>query len=98
MEWSSSSSLVVCLVGGSPPPSISSPRVDLRLDSRGGTMHVRNRCREAVGDCWRKLGRIGTNRGSATPLLSLFWPIFGRCVPCGLLILVLGCMSDDSLV
>ena len=54
-------------MGGSPPPYIASPRVDPRLDMRGGTMHIPNGCSGAVGDCWRKLGLIGPNKGSAEP-------------------------------
>ena len=69
--------------GGSPPPYIASPRVDPRLDLRGGTMHVRDGCRGAVGDCSRKLGLNKPNKGSAEPFLWPFGLIFGRCVPCG---------------
>ena len=82
----------MCVEWGALHLLIASPRVDPRLDSRGGIMHIRNRCRGAVGDCRRKLGLIGPNRGSATPLLMPFWPIFGRRVPCGLLMLVSGCI------
>ena len=54
-------------MGGSPPPYVASPKVDPRLDSRGGTMHVRDKCRGAVGDCWRKMGLIWPTRGSDDP-------------------------------
>ena len=75
-----------CCMGGSPPPYIASPGVDPWLYLRGGIMHVRDGCRGAVGDCWRKLGLIGPNKGSADPLLRPFRLIFGRCIPCGLLV------------
>jgi len=51
-------------MGCSPPPYVASPKVDLRLDLRGGTMHVRNRCRGVVGICSRKMGLIWPTRGS----------------------------------
>ena len=54
-------------MGCSSPPYVASPKVDPRLDSRGGTMHVRDRCRGAVGDCWRKLGPHEPNKGSGDP-------------------------------
>ena len=38
-----------------------------------------------MSDCMRKMGMFGLSRGSATPLLTLFGPIFGRYTPCGLL-------------
>ena len=59
--------MVVCLMGCSPPPYVASPKVDPQLDSRGGTMHVRDRCRGTVGDCWRKMGLIWSTRGSDDP-------------------------------
>jgi len=82
--------MVVCRVGGSPPPYVASPRVDPRLDSRGGNMHVRNRCRGAMRVSWRKLGLIGPRRS--------FGPIFGRRTPCDLLVYVSGCILEDMLV
>ena len=51
-------------MGGSPPPYVASPKVDPQLDSRGGTIHVRDRCRGAVVDCWRNLGPIEPSKGS----------------------------------
>ena len=54
-------------MGGSSPPYVSSPKVDPQLDSRGGTMHARDRCRGGVGDCWRKMGLIWPTRGSGDP-------------------------------
>ena len=35
-------------MGYAPPPYVASPKVDPQLDLRGGTMHVRDRCRGAV--------------------------------------------------
>ena len=61
-------------------------------------MHVRDRCRGAVGDCWRKLGLNGPNKGSAEPFLWPFGLIFGRCVPCGLLVGIAGCIPVDMWV
>ena len=84
--------------GGSPPPYIASPRVDPRLAVRGGTMHVQNKCRRAVGDCWRKLSLIGPNKGLAEPFLWPFGLIFGRCIPCGLLVGIAGCIPIDMWV
>ena len=52
---------------GSPPPYVASPKVDPWLDSRGGTMHAWDRCRGAVGDCWRKLGPNDPIKGSGDP-------------------------------
>ena len=82
----------------SPPPYVVSPKVDPRLDLRGGTMHVRNGCSGVVGDCWRKLGLIRPNKGSAGPLLRSFGLIFGRCIPCGLLVGIARCIPVDMLV
>ena len=59
--------MVVGVEGGSPPPYVASPKVDPWLDSRGGTMHARDRCRGAVGDYSRKMGLIWPTRGSAEP-------------------------------
>ena len=59
--------MMVVLNGGSPPPYVASPKVDPWLDSRGGTMHARDRCRGAVGDCLRKLGPNEPNKGSDDP-------------------------------
>ena len=65
--------VVVCWMGGSPLPYIASPRVDPQFDLRGGTMHVRDGCRGAMGDCWRKMGLNGPNKGSAEPFFVVFW-------------------------
>jgi len=54
-------------MGCSSRPYVGSPKVDMRLDSRGDTMHVRDRCRGVVGDCWRKMGLIWPTRGSDDP-------------------------------
>ena len=54
-------------MGCSAPPYVASPKVDPWLDSRGDTMHVLDRCRGAVGDCWRKMGLIWPTRGSDDP-------------------------------
>ena len=74
-------------MGGSPPPYIAPPRVNPRLDLRGGTMHVRDRCRGAVGDCRRKLGLIGPNKGSADPPSEAFrthlWSVYSLWASCG---------------
>ena len=85
-------------MGGSPPTYIASPRVDPRLDLQGGTMHIRDGCRGAVGDCWRKLGLNRPNKGSAEPFLWPFGLIFGRCIPCGLLVGIAGCIPVDMWV
>ena len=61
-------------------------------------MHVRDGCRGAVGDCRRKLGLNGPNKGSAEPFLWPFGLIFGRCIPCGLLVGIAGCIPVDMLV
>ena len=54
-------------MGCSPPPYVASPKVDPRLDLRGDTMHIRNRCRRAVGICSRKMGLFWPTRGSGDP-------------------------------
>ena len=54
-------------MGGSPPSYVASPRVEPRLDSRGGTMHVRKRCRGAVRTCSRKMGLFWPTSGSGDP-------------------------------
>ena len=59
--------------GGSPPPFVAYPKVDPRLDSRGGTMHVQNRCRGAVGDCRRKLGLFRPSGGVGRPHSEAVW-------------------------
>ena len=56
--------MVVCRMGGSPPLYVASPKVDPLLDSQDGTMHVRDRCKGAVVDCWRNLGPIEPSKGS----------------------------------
>ena len=79
-------------MGGSPPPYVASPRVELRLDSRGGTMHVRKRCRGAVRTCSRKMGLIWPTRGSGEPKwrspgLAFLWTTDRWA-----LVLILGCI------
>ena len=61
-------------------------------------MHVRDICRGAVGVSRRKLGLIGPNRGSVEPFLWPFGLIFGRCIPCGLLVGIAGCIPIDMWV
>ena len=61
-------------------------------------MHVRDICRGAVGVSRRKLGLIGPNRGSVEPFLWPFGLIFGRCIPCGLLVGITGCIPVDMWV
>ena len=61
-------------------------------------MHVRDGCRGAVGDCWRMLGLNGPNKGSAEPFLWPFGLIFSRCIPCGLLVGIAGCIPVDMWV
>ena len=57
-------------------------------------MHVRDRCREAVGDCWRKLGPIEPTRGPGRPRaqMALPWPAFLWLTDRWALILILGCI------
>ena len=54
-------------MGYSSPPYVAFPKVDPRLDLRGGTMHIRNRCRGVVGICSRKMGLFWPTRGSGDP-------------------------------
>ena len=61
-------------------------------------MHVRDICRGAVGVSRRKLGLIGPNRGSVEPFLWPFGLIFDRCIPCGLLVGITGCIPVDMWV
>ena len=77
---------------------VASPKVDPQLDLRGGTMHIRNRCRGAVGDCWRKMGLIWPTRGSDDPGdwpspngAPLGLPSSGQLIG-GALVLILGCI------
>ena len=79
-------------MGCSPPPYVASPKVDPRLDSRGGTMHIRDRCRGAVGDCWRKVGLIWPTRGSAKPKWRSPRPAFLWSADRWALVLILGCI------
>ena len=79
-------------MGGSPPPYVASPRVELRLDSRGGTMHVRKRCRGAVRTCSRKMGLIWPTRGSAEPKWRSPGPAFLWTTDRWVLVLILGCI------
>ena len=79
-------------MGGSPPPYVVSPKVDPRLDSRGGTIHVRDSCRGAVGDCWRKIGLIWPTRGSAEPKWCSPGPAFPWSTDRWALVLILGCI------
>ena len=79
-------------MGGSPPPYVASPRVEPRLDSRGGTMHVRKRCRGAVRTYSRKMGLIWPTRGSAEPKWRFPGPAFFWTTDRWALVLILGCI------
>ena len=91
LHWSTTSSseggrgLGGVLNGGSSPPYIALSRVHLQVNFQGGTI------KNVQGVSWRKMGLIGPSRGSAEPLLAPFGPIFGRCIPCGLLMGIAGC-------
>ena len=79
-------------MGCSPPPYVASPKVDPQLDLRGGTMHVQNRCRRAVGICSRKMGLIWPTRGSAEPKWRSPGPAFLWTTDRWALVLILGCI------
>jgi len=79
-------------MGCSPPPYVASPKVDPQLDLRGGTMHVRNRCRGAVGICSRRMGLFWPTRGSAEPKWRSPGPAFLRTTDRWALVLILGCI------
>ena len=54
--------------------------------------HLSTALRKSRGHSTSKMGLIGLNGGSATPLLSPFGSIFGRHIPCGLLMGIAGCI------
>ena len=79
-------------MGCSPPPYVASPKVDPWLDLRGGTTHVRNRYRGAVGICSRKVGLIWPTRGSAEPKWHSPGSAFLWSADRWALVLIIGCI------
>ena len=79
-------------MGCTSPPYVASPKVDPQLDLRGGTMHIRNRCRGAVGICSRKMGLIWLTRGSGDPKWHSPGPAILWTADRWALVSILGCI------